>query len=261
MRWTEDFVDLRSHFLSDADAERIYENNPGLFDSCITCRDEGIYYFRGQEYKCDCDRQMQLYKHYLNANIGLLYQRLDFQDYEGDLSAIQILYDYLNNYHAMLSNGLGMMLSGDPGVGKTLIVMLGGKELVKLGCSVYATTMAEMIEQFTAGWKDNEEKDIFEKKVVKSKILVLDDIGKEFQSKLTHPTLDYVLRQRVMNARPTLITTNIHPANFGHRYGTAILSLLSERSLSYHVEGADFRQRAKDRSLSEALSGEQRPIF
>jgi len=58
------------------------------------------------------------------------------------------------------------------------------KDLMKLGYSVYSTTFTNMIDMFTAGWNSGDDKRYFEKKMKSSDILLLDDVGKEFRTKI-----------------------------------------------------------------------------
>jgi len=155
------------------------------------------------------------------------------------------------------------MFHGSWGTGKTLLSALIAKELVKLGYSVYFATFTQMVDEFTRGWGSNEEKARFEAKVVKSDVFFLDDVGKEFRTKnnLSEATFDHVLRQRALDNRPTFITTNMTIEELSTGYGSAIFSLLKERVIIHNMEGVDYREFARDRTLEEVTSGVQRKIY
>ncbi len=157
---------------------------------------------------------------------------------------------------------MGRRYLGEFGAGKTMLVTLVAKELVKLGYNVYFATFTEMVDMFTKGWGNNEERARFEKRIVDSQVFVLDDIGKEFRSKnnLSESTFDHVLRQRAVDLRPTLLTSNMTVGEMSTGYGGAIFSLLTERSVVHSVVGMDFREIARDRALTEIKAGERRPI-
>jgi DNA replication protein DnaC len=162
----------------------------------------------------------------------------------------------------MISTGMGLIYLGEFGTGKTMLVSLVAKELVKLGYTVFFTTFAEMIDMFTKSWSSNTARARFESKVVESEIFILDDVGKEFRTKtnLAESTFDHVLRQRAVDARPTMLTTNMSEDELDEGYGGAIFSLLKERSILHKSKGNDWRGKARDRTLEEVLSGEVRPI-
>lgn len=263
-KWSHDFVDLTTCLLADEEILFLKNRSPQfekLVDSgCPTCRGRG-----SQEH--NCRQQLQLYKHYENSNIGLAYQRLTWEDYVGDQTALKVVTQYLQHHQSMVQNGVGLMFHGKDGVtnfgtGKTLLVSLVVKEMVKLGYSAYFATFGEMIEEFTKGWSSNADKRHFESSIVNADVFVLDDVGKEFKTKnnLAESTFDYVLRKRVQDSRPTFLTTNLSPRSLGDGYGSAIFSLLTERSVSHEMMGEDYRPKARSRTLSEAMKEEVRPI-
>lgn len=258
--------DIRYRFLSDEAASRLYREHPQMKASadayCPTCHKAGKYVWEGKEYECDCLMQLQLYKHYLAAGIGENYQRLSWDDYEGDPKLKKALDRYLQEHERFATRGVGVLLYGSYGVGKTFASTLLLKDLVKLGYRCYSTTFAAMIEMFTAGWRNQEEQRFFQQNVVRSDILLLDDVGRELRTrnKLSESTFDDTLRQRVQNGRPTFITTNMSLGEMQEGYGSAILSLLREVSMNYELKGTDFRPTANKRMMEEIMSGETRPI-
>lgn len=259
--------DIESSFLSDDEAERLYKDFPNLKKGyekyCPTCQKEGRYFWKGEWHECNCRRQLQLHKHYLNAGIGVTYQRLSWEDFEGDPQIVTQLKKYLAGHENFVGRGIGLLFSGDYGAGKTMLTTLVLKELVKLGYSCYSTTFAATIEKFTAGWGSREEQRYFHHKFISSDVLLLDDLGREFRSKngLSETTFDSILRSRVQGGRPTFITTNMTVPELMSGYGGAVLSLLREVSVEYKFEGvSDFRVRSQKRTLEEVKQGEIRPI-
>lgn len=257
---------LDKRFLSDEDAHRLYQQHPDLRpdpdEYCPTCNKEGTYRWQGVEHKCDCRQQLQYHKHYLNAGIGVLYQRLSWDDYEGDPELRRTVDAYLKNHQRMISSGVSIILTGDYGVGKTLAMNLLLKSLLHEGYSCFATTFAGMMEMFTAGWASKEDKALFQQRVVMSQVLLLDDLGREYKTKtnLSETTFDFLLRTRVQHGRPTFITTNMSEDQLRQGYGSAVISLLSENAILQEVKGKDFRQRARSRTFDEVRSGNIRPI-
>jgi DNA replication protein DnaC len=260
---------LRNRTLPDHLAEYLYDHNPGLGRSyktyCPTCLKTGTYRWRGEDVVCDCQLQLALHKFYLDAGIGLEYQRLSWDDWEGAPGVREICARYVET--GMYKRGLGLLFRGDFGVGKTMAANLLLKDLVKEGVSCYALTFATMIERHTAGWRDDEEREYFNTKVRDCQVLLLDDVGKSMRASAAarnfhESTFDDVLRPRTQSGKATLITTNMTEAEMGVGYGAGVLSLLSGHALDYDFPDAeDYRPTAKSRTATEALSGEVRPIF
>lgn len=260
-------LNLRLRFLSDKDAERLYKKFPELKSSpdkfCPTCLTDGSYMWQGKEVKCDCTYQLQLYKHYLNSGIGVLYQRQSWDDFDGDPKLRALMKSYADNAPRMISRGINILLLGEFGVGKTMAMNLLLKELLHQGYSVFATTFTSMIEMFTAGWTSSDDKHLFQERMIMSQVLLIDDIGREMKTKtnLSESTFDYILRSRVQMGRPTFITSNMTESSIKQGYGSAVFSLLGENCLIQTVKGTDFRKKAGQRTLKEVYSGEVRPII
>jgi DNA replication protein DnaC len=259
--------DLRTRYLSDDESARLYRNHPQLGRSyqryCPTCDRKGTHRWRGREWECDCEYQLQLHKHYLAAGIGLTYQRLDWDDYAGPKKVLDGVTKYLDKRQEFMRRGMGLYFLGPYGTGKTMLANLVLKELVKNGLTCWATTFSQTVEMFTSGWSDKADKDYFQAKFVNSEVLLLDDVGKELRGtriNLAETTFDAILRQRVQAGRATLITTNMKPADLEDGYGSAILSLIREKSMELTFDGTDYRPTANSREVAEVLKGEVRPI-
>lgn len=260
-------MNIKTRSLPQEDADRLYIEHPHLRsdyeDYCPTCRKEGTYQWDGEEHVCDCQMQLQLYKHYLNAGIGVTYQRLHWSDFNGDPKILDQIAKYVLAPDKYITRGVGLILVGDFGTGKTMLATLALKEFVKKGYTCYSTTFANMVDMLTASWYDQEERLFFRRKVLNSEVLLLDDLGKELKRKnsLSETTFDNILRTRMQAGRPTFITTNMNRDELEEGYGAAVLSLLVEGSILYVLEGDDFRRRSNERTLEEIERGLVRPIF
>lgn len=254
--------DITTSFLSDEDAERLYLRQPELRDgTCPTCRGTGTFRWQGADQSCACATQLQLAKHYGAAGIGVTYQGLDWGDYREQVPPA--LGDYLLDHERYVSRGIGVLFAGTIGTGKTLLATLMLKELIKLGYSCFSTTFARTVEAFTATWGNPTEKEWFARKFMYSQVLLLDDLGRELRigNSLPQSTFDMILRVRVQDGRPTLLTTNCSLRELETGYGAGILSLLSECSIIAEFAGEDFRPQASRRTIDEVRRGETRPLI
>lgn len=259
---------IERSFIKQEDAKRLYRDFPNLEKgpdkACPTCGGFKNHFWKGEVLECDCTRQLQLHKHYLVSGIGVTYQRLDWEDYEGDPVIVEKIGKYLEGHANFVGRGIGLLLSGDLGAGKTMVATLLLKELIKLGYRCMSTTFSETVEAFTAGWKSIDDQRYFRDKFVNSDVLLLDDLGREFRSKnsLNETTFDNLLRSRVQGGRPTLVTTNMSMDELEDGYGSAAMSLLREVCLEYSFpeEVEDFRPKSQKRALEELRKGEFRPI-
>lgn len=249
--------------LSDAELRRLEDDHPELrARQCPTCFGKKTYIWQGQQHECDCRTQQQLQLRYFYAGIGMNYQRLTWDDVAVPEDQLAPVLDYILNAHAYVRRGIGLVLHGPVGTGKTLLANLILKELVKLDYDSYVTTYASTVTAFTAGWGSRDDATWFANRFMRSQALALDDLGKEFRrsNALHSTTFDHILRTRVQADRPTILTTNMTAQELQGGYGAAVLSLLVEKSIDVPLTGADFRPASRDRIHAEIAAGEMRPI-
>lgn len=253
---------VSTRVISDAEFNRLKETHPETAGSCVTCRNDGGYIWEGTTQKCDCQQQRSLQTRYSLAGIGLTYQRMTWDDVKVSEAKLAPIREYLADIDGYLARGIGLFINGSVGSGKTLLLNLILKELVGRNYDCYCTTFAGTVEAFTSTWGDAAEKRHFANRFMRSKVLGLDDLGKEFRSAngLSKTTFDYILRTRVQEARPTILTTNLNALEVRTGYGASVLSLLVEQSIEVPLSGDDYRPTAHDRTIAEVKAKEMRPI-
>jgi hypothetical protein len=273
---------MRMEGITDADLELVHIKFPSfprspvdVPSSCVTCGGRKVFKWltyspeheEGEvaEYLCPCPDQWFLHACFYHANIGARYQKLSWRDalhVENDARAL--VWDYLNDGEARVKAGAGFIFTSETGGnGKTLLSALLLKGLIGRGFDGYFCTFAEMIDTYAGGWYDRETKAIFHGRILNARVLVLDDVGKEWKGKnlgLTEATFDTVIRHRVNNGLPTFVTTNLSVEQLGQGYGGSVLSLLAETCVEVPMIGESFRTQAKDRLLYETRLGLTRPI-
>lgn len=257
--------------VSNEDMARIEEDQRiPTIERCLTCSGKGSFLWWGEgreevvEWECNCRAQWRLHMAFLAANIGITYQRLEWLDYQGERQAVAQVYDYLAQWEWNERNGVGLVLYGNIGSGKTLLATLTLKTLLAKGLDCYHTTFANLITTFTAGWNSADKRDWFHRRIKNASVLVIDDIGRETKTSINLPEsiFDDVLRHRLASARPTVVTTNCTLDQLHTGYGGNVMSLLTERSSSFEFKGADFRLDggANQRLKKEQALGIIRPV-
>ena len=88
---------------------------------------------------------------------------------------------------------------------------------------------------------------------------MLDELRRD--NRLAESTFDHILRTRVHEGRPTIITTNLTPTELENGYGSSILSLIVEQSIVVNLDRQNYRGQAHDRLMKEIDLGEIRPIL
>jgi DNA replication protein DnaC len=75
-----------------------------------------------------------------------------------------------------------------------------------------------------------------------ARVLVLDDLGKEYGSSYDNTSFDEILRARYDKALPTIVTTNVPLENWGKKYGEAMGSFAHEAFRLVRIKGEDLRK-------------------
>lgn len=264
------------HALLDSDLARIRDANPIVprsIANCITCQGRKTFRWYADagrteiaDYECDCVGQDKLLLHLLHAGVGLNFQRLTWFDAdEVEPAAVEVLHDYRRNARNYVQAGIGLVLVGTKGTGKTMGVSLLAKDLLRTGTDVFVVTFQRFLKTFAEGWIPDGEgraaQKRFDDRIRNAGLLILDDLGREsgLQNHVVS-ILDDTLRHRVSCLLPTMMTSNRTLEQMGDLYSSNAMSLLEESSIEHVFHGVDYRDKARQRRMDEGQAGLTRPI-
>ena len=194
-------------------------------------------------------------------------------------SALDKCMRYCNGYPYLgaADEGLGLLLSGDSGVGKTHLAVSVLRELVeKKGARGQFWDFHELIREIKNSYDPETKTTELQvlAPVVETDILLLDDLGAWKMTDWMNDTLFYILNSRYMAKRSTLITTNYQDVDretagsadplrkrefLVERIGQRLRSRLLEMCLVIRVDGADFRQARQSSNEAAIGSATRRP--
>ena len=173
----------------------------------------------------------------------------DFSDYGSkDLADIKkFCGEYIDNLEDNIEDNRGIFFYGSNGVGKSFLSSIILKEFYRYRYSCRRVTFAQSINEYTRVWdyhgdeKDTMESDFYSRyKAVE--FLVLEEIGKEIDSKIAKPILEDLLRYREENGLVTVICSNITPKVFTSEYGNSVMSLIQGNMTPIQLVGKDRRK-------------------
>jgi DNA replication protein DnaC len=175
-------------------------------------------------------------------------------------------------YLGAVNEGLGLLFTGDNGVGKTHLAVAVLRELCeKKGARGQFWDFHELIREIKNSY--NEETRTTElqvlEPVVEADVLLLDDLGAWKMTDWMNDTLFYILNSRYLAKRATLITTNYQDADreavlsadplrrrefLVERIGQRLRSRLMEMCVVIPMRGLDHR-RVRQEGNQVALGG------
>lgn len=156
--------------------------------------------------------------------------------------------DYLNNLDSNIEDNKGICFIGSNGVGKSYLSCIILKEAYRRRYSCRRVTFSSYISAYTESWntRDRSEKDTLEtvlyEKYKGVEFLILEEIGKEIDSKIAKPILEDLLRYREEHGLVTIICTNMTPKDIKDSYGASICSLINGNMTVIVIDSEDMRQ-------------------
>lgn len=150
----------------------------------------------------------------------------------------------------------GICFMGSNGTGKTLLASLILKEAYTCRYSCKRITFTQYVSIYTENWgnSDSPSSPLTAEDIKNVEFLVLEEIGKEIDSKVTAPILEDLLRYREDNGLVTIICTNSDVKSLTARYGESIMSLIAGATTRITLTGTDFRKFADKSAMQGGLA-------
>ena len=205
--------------------------------SCEKCKDTGI--LNGKRCTCfmsDVEKFQCLELNMSSALNLCSFDTFDLSYYpnkaekNGDKTIREIMNEvfsfcrqYTENFHLPVN---GILMNGGTGLGKTHLSLAVGNEIIKKGYSVIYGSAPDLFRKV--------EKEHFDKSIDTDTmqllqdcdLLIIDDLGAEFESKFYLSVLYDLLNTRMNMGKPIVANTNFTLSELQNRYGGRIVSRL-----------------------------------
>ena len=221
---------------------------------CPKCGDSGYV----GESMCDCLRDI-CREEQKKELTSLLSNQASFDDFSLDYyptavnpatgmsprQIMEMIYNSCVNFaiHFRPGRSANLLLTGNPGLGKTFLSACIAREVVQRGFSVVYDSAAHVfscLEDQKFGRADDEALRMAQR-VFACDLLILDDLGTEMASSFVCSALYSLLNTRLMEEKPTIISTNLSLEQLSQRYTGAIASRLEGEFRHLGFVGADIR--------------------
>lgn len=190
----------------------------------------------------DSLRLMGVPKHFCKVTLK------DYKDYIDVKEVKDFVKNYIDNLDDNIEDNRGILFCGSNGVGKSMLSCIILKEAYRRRYSCRRVTFSAYINAYTESWNTNNraDKDHFENELYDKykgvEFLVLEEIGKEIDSKIARPILEDLLRYREEHGLVTIICTNLTPKVLKNIYGSSVCSLINGNMTVIAIDSDDKRQ-------------------
>ncbi|MCL1998845.1 MAG: ATP-binding protein [Turicibacter sp.] len=242
----------------------LLENNitEAYFDEvyrCNICQDTG--YVKNSA-KCACLVQRIIEKHYNLSNLRDSDESFDsfklsyysekvnpkskISPYESMRIALHKTQDFAKKFGKTFEN---LLIYGETGIGKTFLCKSIAKEVLKAGYAVLYTTAPNMFSNME-DYKFNRveaQSNYLQIEFINSvDLLVIDDLGAEFHTLFTSSTLFNIINERLLNKKPTVISTNLARKDLEKMYSDRVVSRFWGEYDMLRCVGEDIRIKKKE---------------
>jgi DNA replication protein DnaC len=246
-----------------------------MSEFCPICKDSGLRLIIGPDGEryaqpCECRLQVQAARLLSRASIPKRYEHCTLETFEAgypgadrSLAAAHMMARNFVSGYPVTTEGKGLLLTGDVGVGKThLAVGIVQALIFEKGVRALFCDYRELLKRIQESYNPlvaTTELQILTP-VFEAEVLILDELGAQKPTDLVWDTVALILNTRYNDKRTTLITTNYPNApaalaraadkptreeSLGDRIGERMRSRLAEMCVEVEMRGNDLRQSVK----------------
>ena len=223
------------------------------FDSpqfeCPLCSDTG---YIGLTF-CECVKKQLSTDIYTSSGLGKALYEKSFDTFslkyysgkgDGDVSDkenMTMVFNCCKRYAQRFTpSSESILMIGGTGLGKTHLSASIAKVVLEKGYAVIYDSAQSIFDSYEAVRFGKESKELT-KKYENCDLLIIDDLGAECMTQYTIAVFSSLLNWRIVNSKPTIISTNLSPQQIKKSYGERVYSRLLGESLIMKFSGQDIR--------------------
>lgn len=234
-----------------------------LHYSCHKCNDTG---YIGTTH-CTCFKQSLINVAYEQSNLKHVLEYENFDTFDFDYYSKEVHEKFGRSPHENMQNLYrfsvhfvdkfkssfqNILFHGNTGLGKTFLCNCIAKDLLDQGRTVLYLPAVQLFQLFEAARFHREDMEDHSKEMLSTllsvELLIIDDLGTEFITSFTGPELFNTLNTRILNQKPTIISTNLSPTELKNFYSDRIISRVFGSYEVFPVFGDDIRILKKYRT-------------
>lgn len=143
-------------------------------------------------------------------------------------------------------DSVSVFMYGETGLGKTHLSLAIAAEVIEKGFSVVYNSAQNILNRLNRIQFGKEDDETFEPMLLGCDLLVIDDLGAEFQTAFTQAAVYNIINTRMNSGLPTIISTNIGLEDIAANYTKRISSRIIGEYAVLRFLGEDVRQIKKN---------------
>ena len=180
----------------------------------------------------------------------------NFEENEGNKSNLEFCKNFVANFSKYIKSGMGLLVMGGYGCGKTHLEIAVGRKLVAKGYSVKFYKAASLYNEYkkSLSFSSDEEANDFVREVNDCDLLIIDDLGiNSLHSDYAYETFLYqIIDFRYANKLPIMISMNCVKSALQTSLTPRVLDRLASMTVSVVNNAPSYRATEKDKELQKA---------
>ncbi len=220
--------------------------------TCPICCDRG---YNKSSY-CECFKSLcgKLAADELNKSSQLKLSNFDnflLSYYSGeDYYAMKSILEYTKQYAFTFStSSKSLFMFGQTGLGKTHLSLAIANHVLKKGYSVIYDSTINILRNIEKEHFSYEHSSDMIDLVMNTDLLILDDLGTEYESSFYNATIYNIVNTRLNRSKPTIISTNLNFNSFEKRYDTRVSSRIFSTYACLEFKGNDIRRQIRKNNV------------
>ena len=217
--------------------------------TCPKCSDTG---YNGSKF-CDCFKYLcgKLAADELNKNSQLELSSFDtfsLSYYSGEnYAAMKRILEYTMQYAATFSpDSRSILMFGQTGLGKTHLSLAIANKVLEKGYSVIYDSAINILRSIEKEHFSREHSSEMIDLVMDTDLLILDDLGTEYESQFYTATIYNIINTRLNRGKPSIISTNLDLAGISRRYDKRVTSRIVATYSCLEFKGEDVRLQKRN---------------
>lgn len=231
---------------------------------CPVCSDTG---YDGLNY-CECFRRAMIKEAYLSSGLGGMLASQSFENFSLDYysdekgekgvsardtvrTILTAAKKYAENFGSENPGECkNLLFLGGTGLGKTHISTSIAKAVIEKGYSVVYDTASNILSAFEQEKFSRNKGENPTERYMKCDLLIIDDLGAEFQNQFTQASLFNLLNTRICAGLAMIISTNLNDGRILEKtYSERITSRLVGEFRAFRFVGSDIRLQKRKAGL------------